>query len=213
MRRRKLLLTSFVLVTFVAAGVFARLQLASETDPPAVEADVSKATACKDLAKSFRDYALIWLGDEFSGLKLTTCMHDVSPAFAPSGTVVTPATDSFTFIYGDCEPPPGVPSCPAPLQITIQSPCDALIPLAESVKREKHSVRGAVADVMADGTLVVVVDEVRVSVFSPGDSYEAAKSASISAVENLRGVNDVAADLTLDGDLKVNLKKGTKVCS
>lgn len=171
------------------AGGWIKAQLSSSG-----EAGENARQACVDLASSFDEYPILWLGEEYRGLALTQCTHDVTPAFEPDGVLVTPATDSFTFIYGDCTPPAGVPSCPAPLQVTVDSPCTST-PIAESAKASAQSIRGALADVLLDGTVTFTLGAVRVSVLSSLPAGPDGTSPQLDATERLAGANPAAGGL------------------
>jgi hypothetical protein len=83
-----------------------------------------------EAAKTFKDYPLLWAGEEFEGLPVTHV------SLGPGGFA--------TVIYGDCEPK-GVdePSCTSPLQLQVFPLCAHLADVARAPIWKRRSIRGA----------------------------------------------------------------------
>lgn len=70
--------------------------------------------------RRYRRYRLYYLGERYGGLPLTAILGRLQPpAYAPSVKRLPPPTSpTFTFVYGDCEPPRGREGgCAPPLSI------------------------------------------------------------------------------------------------
>lgn len=73
-------------------------------------------------AAQFDGYPLLWLGESFEGLPLTTVIRAVASDDPNSPT--STAQDGFYFIYGDCTPPPvDEGGCAPPLTVFVQPRC------------------------------------------------------------------------------------------
>lgn len=166
-----------------------------------------RATAgvdCVQVAAEFTDYPLVFPGPEFQGLPLTGCQRSKKPETrAPDGTLISPASDSFGFVYGTCTPGPDA-GCPPPVQVIVDPPCGPM--LSDAVKTEKVTIRGTQVDVKTDGSLRIESGDFKASVFALAGGYEANKATAMQVVEQLRGANDSGAALTARAALDTGLQ-------
>lgn len=174
----------------IGAGWWLRDAWSGQTQP--AEAD-QKLVTCRELVDQFDAYPLLYLGDSFEGLPLTYCGRRQS-AGSDYGR---PATDRFVFIYGDCEVKSDQSSCNPPLQIAIYPRCGPR--LAGGVLRTE-SIRGAEASVL--GTPAFFIETAQFNVKVSGGARDAEGEGLASrAVEELRGANELAKNLTVDKPL------------
>jgi hypothetical protein len=136
------------------------------------------------LRANFDDYPILFLGDEFDGQKLNSCIHQASPRSA-SGQ---PASDRFDFVYGDCDASKG--SCPAPIQISFDWSCGPTPIWVGSVPTRR--TRGLTFHVGDDGQLWANGAGFHLSVFVTFVDRTQATDEALNVVDALYGANPVA---------------------
>lgn len=199
---RPLLLTLVVTGAGLVAGAVLYQVILDDASPRA-QADVQMKLDCIERARSFTEYPLLWLGEEFQGYELVTCERVQTPVkYDLEGNVREPATDYFDFVYGECTPPEGEWSCAVPLQVSNAPPCGPT--LAPEVVEKHTVVRGVTAAVRTDSSVSIATDDVRVSIFPPGGPAEVEANA-LAAAEALAGVNDLAAGIEPSSSLDLDL--------
>lgn len=174
------------------------------------EADLDAATVCEEQMREFADYPLLYAGPEVLGYPLMGCRHNkTEDRFAPDGTRYHEATDSFTFVYGNCDIPPGGSSCPIPVSIIVYPPCHSS--LASGAAKERTLVRGAEALVKSDGSLRIEAPTHKLTIYGPGASVEESKENAVRIGEALVSANALADSLTRGAGLSTALGPST-VC-
>jgi hypothetical protein len=137
----------------------------------------SEGDSTLDEIRALPGPAPYFVGEEFEELPLTVILGRVLP---------------LSFIYGDCEPPPGEGGCPAPLEIQV-FPIDQRPPgmISSMIACRKVTVRG-VQGALFSGDLDLYVGDQTVVIFA--DSTE----RTLRAAEALRPVD---ADRATEEDL------------
>jgi hypothetical protein len=200
--KRPLFLALAVSAAGLAAGAVLYRVILDDASPRA-QADVQMKIDCIERARSFTEYPLLWLGEEFQGYELVTCERRQTPVkYDLEGNVREPATDYFDFVYGECTPPEGEWSCAVPLQVSNAPPCGPA--LASEVIGKHVVVRGVTAVVRTDSSVSIATDGVRVSIFPPGGP-PGAEANALAAAAALTGVNDLAAGIEPSGSLDLDL--------
>ena len=134
--------------------------------------DSGSETSELDEARSFDDYALYYVGESYD---------DLSLAFAGLGPGDGEGLRrSWSFGYGDCEPPEGEGGCPLPLEIQNWSICTRFPALYPGPTPKTESVGGA-ETLRAGGGLDVYTGRTAVVIFGQGD-------AKAQVLEDLRPV-------------------------
>lgn len=143
--------------------------------------------ACNAMLKTFDEYPLVYLGDEYEGLPLVYCEHRRT-----SGTSYgIPPTDQVFFIYGRCTPTgDDAPSCAPPLQVHILPGCSP-IPV-RALDSERVTVRGVGVSMLGDAAFAAAPGfHVQISA-AQGDA-STNREAALRALESLRGANAKAS--------------------
>lgn len=166
---------------------------------------------------TFDQFPLVWLGDEFEGMRLTAILRDRISAVPDR-----PEIDRVTFIYGDCTPAstgtadpatgaiPREESCPAPLQVTVSAACSN-DDLPGELRKGNLTVRGASADRYGTehdhGHLMVETSWAKIAIISSanGDSGD---QMVVDAASALEGRNGLAQGLSKDKPLTTPLPRG-----
>jgi hypothetical protein len=134
-----------------------------------------------DRLRSYRRYRLYYLGKRYRGLPLTSILSALQPpAYAHSvKRLPRPTSPTFTFIYGDCEPPPGREGgCPPPLSIQNFEVC-AVSPKSHAVPPSALTERIRGVPVLRNtgaGSLNVFTGETTITIF--GSSPTAMRAAN-----------------------------------
>jgi hypothetical protein len=152
-----------------------------------------------DAAQKFTRHPLYWVGESFEGWDLE---H------------VDIGTGEFsTFIYGTCDPPPGIDGgCPPPLQIQIQPLCAHLEVVALAPIWKRRQVRGAPVGTI-DGAPVLFTNRVQVKVYRGKGSDP---GLPLRALVALRSANDVPPVIDANDPIPAaprSVLAGTTPCS
>ena len=148
--------------------------------------------ACRALLADFQDYPLVYAGEEFEGMPLTTCMRRQTPAT----NYGVPATDQVIFVYGTCTPDLSSPdpSCAPPLQIHVY-PGWMPSPLAAVPSGETR--RGVETALMNQGSAVSAdASRYRVKISAAVADPAANQALALRAFDALRGANPIAAAIS-----------------
>lgn len=190
---------AIIYVASALVGVSAAVSLAGQTTtssrPPAETRMADPANTfsgtfsavAADLAQTYDKSTVLWLGEEFEGLRLDrgkVVPYDLpADVPAPNGR----SMEVLSLIYGDCEPRPttsGSPSCVPPLQIQIRTPGAYPSPArmqADAKTAPPYSLRGAVAVDNGTSTVIWLENGVTVTVHSNQDIRRAVLDALTSA--------------------------------
>jgi len=169
-----------------------------------VEADLNAALLCEQEAAAFSDYPLVFAGNEVLGYSLRGCRRNKTPdRYAPDGTLFHQATDSFTFVYGECTIPEGAPSCPVPVAIIVYPPCEE--PIYPGAVSKTVAVRGIDAYVKNDGSIRMEEPTYKLTIYAPGLTFDERSKNAITVAESLLAANDLAAPLTAGAPLSKEL--------
>lgn len=193
-RRRQFILVALVgLIVF--AGAFSLRGLISRQVRGGAEAGAG-LEACRALIAGFQDYPLVYLGEEFEGLPLTTCMRTQTAATSYG----VPATDFVTFIYGTCtldfsEPDP---SCAPPLQIHV----DSCMPVPVVAVPSGQTRRGVDTAFLNRGSSVFAeASRFNVQISAAVGDVAADQATALRAFDALRGANPLAAGIGVNSPL------------
>jgi hypothetical protein len=148
--------------------------------------------ACLELASSFEEFPLLFLGESFEGHELRMCSYEVRAAsFTPDGRPYHPGFERFSFVYGHCTNPPGK-SCELPLTIDIEPICGP-----KSWGDEQSTVRGAPGGAHPDGDVTITNRSFRVRILPAHSRTTAADRAGLAlrAAEALVPANSLAEPL------------------
>lgn len=184
------------------SAVYPRLSPASVTADPVTDptpgtgagsTSPSQATdpvKCEQLMKSFDDYPLVWLGEDFEGLPLTGCEH-VTTAASSYGI---PATDHFYIYYGTCRPGDNEHgSCLIPVQVSVEPACST--PIIEDAKKRHFAIRGTAASELYEGSIQIEAPLFKVLIGGSGGN-SAGTAQAARAAEVIEGANALASQLT-----------------
>jgi hypothetical protein len=155
-------------------------------------------------ARSFDDYTLYYLGETFKGLPLT--FAGLGPG---SGTGIR---RSWSFIYGDCTPPPGGDGgCAPPLEIQNWSICTRFPALYPGSTPKTSPFRGA-ETLPAGGGLDIYTGETTVVIFG---SEKEASAEALARVEDETVPETLPppAAGSLDGELECQTKPSDRVAN
>jgi hypothetical protein len=89
-----------------------------------------------DTVTSFRDYPVLWLGEEYQGFKLTAAQRTDTPSPGPGGR-----HDSLLIVYGSCA---SRDRCVPPIAVIITAPGHVPVPtgLPPPVEADPGAFRG-----------------------------------------------------------------------
>ncbi|MEX2227230.1 MAG: hypothetical protein WEB52_12365 [Dehalococcoidia bacterium] len=168
------------------------------------EAGLASALACEQDASMFIGYPLVYAGREVLGYELQGCRREKTPdLFAPDGTLYHAATDSFTFVYGRCQIPEGVRSCPVPVAIIVYPACEE--PIFPGVITGTVKVRGAPAYVKNDGSLRLELPTHTLTIYGPGSTFVERQGNARAIAGLLVPANELASALTAQSPLSTAL--------
>jgi len=193
-RRRQFVLIALVgLIVF--AGTFSLRGLIGRQASGGAEAGAG-LEACRALVAGFQDYPLVYLGEEFEGMPLTTCMRTQTAATSYG----VPATDFVTFIYGTCtldfsEPDP---SCAPPLQIHV----DSCMPVPVVAVPSGETRRGVDTAFLNRGSSVFAeASRFNVQISAAVGDSAINQALALRAFDALRGANPLAAGIGVGSPL------------
>ena len=157
------------------------------------------AKVCGAQAAAFTDYPLVWAGPSVLGYPLVHCDHTLTKTrYAPDGRISHPGGDAWHFVYGDCTIAEGHDSCVNPIGVTIDPCSDNVdghaIPKASQPLRSLN-VRGARADVYADGILSFEQTPQQITIIASEGSGDARSKLAAAVAEALVPANDAAYGL------------------
>ena len=118
-------------------------------------------------ATSFAEFPVFWAGEEYAGVPLEAIIRaNYVSAVRAEFTLVE---DTVSFLYGSCILPESREGgCPSPYQVTVQPACMLPPGFAErSLIDAETTVRGAPAEIFADGHLILWTQDVAITVFAP----------------------------------------------
>lgn len=155
--------------------------------------------------KSFTEFPLVWLGEEFQGHKLTAFIREkrvVIPAgqLGQSRDVVQ---DSVGLIYGTCVPERSDdgegPSCVAPLSIILSAPGTVPPPegVAPEVAGSTGNTRGLTSKLVSGSTMLWAEDGITITVHANTDVRADALRALRLANAGKFGLADIGPDESL----------------
>jgi hypothetical protein len=178
----------------VAGAIPVAIALGATDEPPApqIVSNVSdrpaRPTAHKlvctpaDKPANFRLYSL---GPRFAGLPLTAVLRGCgTPQPVPGDNPKLPPTyrsNSVSYIYGDCTPPPGEGGCAAPIQLQIWPACERNV--AQYEHRPKLTRRRGVPSSAGDGALELYTGDSTVVIFTSDRSLG---RRAVSAIQPVR---------------------------
>jgi hypothetical protein len=163
----------------------------------------SATAASSERARTFDEFPVVWLGDEYKpeGYDDALPLVDASYTIAPAGRY-HPEVASFGLVYGKCEIKPGRSSCTVPVQIDVYGACEAP-ELADEAKAGGETVRGVDVVVQSDGGLWIETDQFTVSIKSAlplrddGTRVDDTEN-NLRIAQALVGANQAAAGITRD---------------
>lgn len=187
-------LTLIVGVATLVAVYAARGPLSSHSTPDARAS--AGLQACHALIDDFGDYPLLYLGDEFEGMPLTTCER----AHTRPTNYGIPATDQVIFVYGTCTPIGGIDaSCEPPLQVHVYPAC--MPAPVQAAGAPKATTRGVEASLLDRDEVFAEAPAFHVSISSGARDIETQSQTSQRAFAALIGVGPAAAGITAGAPL------------
>jgi hypothetical protein len=156
--------------------------------------------------RSFSEFPVLWLGDEFKGWRLTSVQRTsiVTPAQGPFPEF---RDDRISLVYGSCERAPGDWGCTPPVAIIIWAP--GAIPgpsgVSEEAVAERGATRGLPSAVISESTVLWADGGVAIQIHSNGDIRQ-------EVVDELRLANARAVGLPEVGarESLLPLKEGAR---
>lgn len=187
-RRRSVITLLLGLAVF--AGTFSLRGLISRQVNSVAQAGAG-LEACRALIAGFQDYPLVYVGEKFEGLPLTTCMRNQT-----SGTSYgIPPTDQVIFIYGTCTLDFSVPdpSCAPPIQIHVYPSCMPTPVVAVSSGQTRRGVDTAFLN--RGSSVIADASRYRVKISAAVGDTAANQALALRAFDALRGANPLAAGI------------------
>jgi len=197
--RARLVIGAMLAVGITAGGLSVAQCLRNQPGSAAVTPGEISVTQ----ARTFQEYPLLWLGDSFEGIPLTTIIRALAQDDPES--MLPTAQNSITFIYGDCTPPAEEGGCAPPLQIVVEPRCFNPPELYSYVASGPQPIRGGAAWLPGiPGGPILWTGDIAVTIFAPRGaldriiaSLEPANSAAVGSKLSsvLSDVSDPRGDL------------------
>lgn len=160
-----LLLASAVIVTQGPLSLLAQTQADERADPLDFKPGTLDENAVVE-AMQFREYPIVWLGEEFHGYKLTSVVWE---QYALPGTKIV--VDRVNLVYGSCDRARDESYCTPPLALVVFAPGSVPGP-ADIPEEEKSTVstkRGLAAAAISGSTIMWADGGVAIQVQSNQD--------------------------------------------
>lgn len=153
-------------------------------------------------AREFKDFPLVWLGEEFRGFKLTKFIRtNYRTPKEQTGYYRDISQNTVTLIYGDCIPQKTSdgPSCVPPLSIVIHAPNTVPGPqgVAPEVAGPVTSTRGLTSRIVNGSTQLWADNGISIQVHSNGDVRALALTGLQSANAGQVGLREIKAGESL----------------
>lgn len=191
-----------LVVLLIATGITSEAQVPAPGDNRADPAQFSpgklNAQAVAD-AKSFQEFPILWLGEEFKGYKLTSIAR--TNVFTPANGPFQAIHDNrISLVYGDCKKDDNDWGCTPPLSIIIWAPgsIPELGDIPEEVKGESGPVRGLRSAIVSESTVLWADDGVAIQIHSNDDIRDDIVAALQLANAKSVGLPEIKANQTLN---------------
>jgi hypothetical protein len=131
------------------------------------------------------NFTVYSLGSRFAGLPLTAVLRTCgNPQPVPGDNPKLPPTyrsNSVSYVYGDCTPPPDEGGCAAPLELQVSPACERNV--AQYEHRPELTRRRGVPSAALDGSIELYSADSTVVIFATDRSL---RKRAVSAVQRVR---------------------------
>jgi hypothetical protein len=114
--------------------------------------------------RTFNEYPVYYLGQQYQGLPLVEIIRTDWPGSFPDDPKLNRPDHDVTFIYGDCEIPPGEESCPAPLAVIVRPESEVPYEAVKGTLGPPECARGAKVQALKSGTTQLWTGDVTIAI-------------------------------------------------
>jgi len=119
-------------------------------------------------ARTFNEYPVYYLGQEYQGLPLVQVIRIDWPGSFPDDPELNRPDHEVIFIYGDCTIPPGEESCPVPLSVSVRPESEVLYEAVKGKAGPPGCVRGAKVQALKSGAIQAWTGDITIVVTGNG---------------------------------------------